>query len=141
MICTFFGHGDAPVDIRPVLKATLIELIDNEGANKFYVGNHGNFDRVAISILSELSQKRNIHYFVVLAYPPTGKDSAYLDHTVLPENIENVPPKFAINFRNKFMIENADCVITYVKHSWGGAAKYKQMAKKKNKRIIELSEK
>ena len=68
------------------------------------------------------------------------KDVDYLLYTVLPDGIETVPPRFAINYRNKFMLENADFVITYVTHSWGGAAKYKQMAEKKKKRIIELGE-
>ena len=37
------------------------------------------------------------------------------------------------------MVEAADVVVTYVRHSWGGAAKYKLLAEKKNRRIIELS--
>ena len=141
MICTFFGHSDAPETIRFALKAVLLNLIDNGGANEFYVGNHGNFDRMVIAVLSELSEIRCFRYYVVLAYPPTEKDSPYLEHTVLPDGIETVPPKFAIHFRNKFMLETADMVITYVTHSWGGAAKFKQMAEKKNKRIIELGAK
>ena len=129
MICTFFGHSDAPEAVKPALKAAIIELIEKENVTGFYVGNHGNFDRMTISILSELAKTRNIRFYVVLAYPPTEKDSDYLTHTVLPDGIETVPPRFAINYRNRFMIENADFVITYVTHSWGGAAKFKQLAK------------
>ena len=140
MICTFFGHSDAPEAVKPALKAAIIELIEKENVTGFYVGNHGNFDRMAISILSELEKTRSIRFFVVLAYQPTEKESAYLAHTVLPDGIETAPPRFTINYRNRFMLENADFVITYVTHSWGGAAKYKQMAEKKQKRIIELGE-
>ena len=140
MICTFFGHSDAPEAVKPALKAAIIELIEKENVTGFYVGNHGNFDRMTISILSELAQTRSIRFYVVLAYQPTEKDADYLTHTVLPDGIETVPPRFAINYRNRFMIENADFVITYVTHSWGGAAKFKQTAEKKQKRIIELSE-
>ena len=140
MICTFFGHSDTPETVKPTLKTAIIELIEKEHVTGFYVGNHGNFDRMAISILSELAKTRSIRFYVVLAYPPTEKDTDYLAHTVLPDGIETVPPRFAINYRNKFMLENADFVITYVTHSWGGAAKYKQMAEKKQKRIIELGE-
>ena len=140
MICTFFGHSDAPEAVKPALKAAIIELIEKENVTGFFVGNHGNFDRMTISILSELTKTRNIRFYVVLAYPPTEKDTDYLAHTVLPDGIETVPPRFAINYRNKFMLENADFVITYVTHSWGGAAKFKQMAEKKQKRIIELGE-
>ena len=140
MTCTFFDHSDAPEAVKPPLKAAIIELIEKENVTKFYVGNHGNFDRMAISILSELAKIRCIRFYVVLAYQPTEKDADYLAHTVLPDGIETVPPRFAINYRNKFMLENADFVITYVTHSWGGAAKFKQMAEKKHRRIIELGE-
>ena len=140
MICTFFGHSDTPETIKPMLKATITEVIEKENVADFYVGNHGNFDRMAISILSELAKTRSIRFYVVLAYQPTEKDVDYLAHTVLPDGIETVPPRFTINYRNRFMLENADFVITYVTHSWGGAAKFKQMAEKKHKRIIELGE-
>ncbi len=140
MICTFFGHSDTPETIKPMLKATITEVIEKENVTDFYVGNHGNFDRMAISILSELEKTRSIRFFVVLAYHPTEKETAYLAHTVLPDGIETVPPRFAINYRNKFMLENADFVITYVTHSWGGTAKFKQMAERKHKRIIKLAE-
>ena len=140
MICTFFGHSDTPETVMPALKAVIVDLIENMNVTGFYVGSHGNFDRMAISILSELAKTQSIRFYVVLAYQPTEKDADYLAHTVLPDGIEAVPPRFAINFRNRFMLENANIVITYVTHSWGGAAKFKQLAKKKQKRIIELSE-
>ena len=78
-------------------------------------------------------------FYIVLAYPPSEKESPCPDHDILPNGIENIPPRFAINYRNKSMIEAADIVVTYVKHSWGGAAKYKLLAEKKNRQIIELS--
>ena len=58
----FFGHSDAPWRIQPKLREVILDLIDNEGADEFYVGNHGNFDRMAIAVLSELSetQKKKI---------------------------------------------------------------------------------
>ena len=58
--------------------------------------------------------------------------------TILPEGIETVPPRFAISYRNKWMIEQSDYVITYVIHSWGGAAQFKELAEKKGKTVIEL---
>ena len=117
-------------------------MIDNEGANEFYVGTHGNFDRMVLAVLSELSETRAFHFYVVLAYLPAEKEKPRADHTILPdlsEKIENIPPRFAINYRNKFTVETADIVVTYVQHSWGGAAKYKLLAEKKNRQIIELS--
>lgn len=47
--------------------------------------------------------------------------------------------RFAISWRNKWMLEKADYVITYVTHTVGGSAKFKEMAIKKNKRVIEIN--
>ena len=91
------------------------------------------------SVLSELSETRAFRFYVVLAYLPEKKKKTRADHTILPDEIEDIPPRFAIHYRNKFMLEAADIVVTYVKHSWGGAAKYKLLAEKKNRRIIEIS--
>ena len=38
------------------------------------------------------------------------------------------------------MIRESDVVITYITHSWGGAAQFVEMAKKKRKRIINVAE-
>ena len=94
---------------------------------------------MVLAVLSELSETRAFRFYVVHAYLPTEKESPCAEHDILPDGIENIPPRFAINYRNKFMIEVADIVVTYVKHSRGGAAKYKQLAEKKNRQIIELS--
>ena len=62
----FFGHSDAPWRIQPKLREVILDLIDNEGADEFYVGNHGNFDRMAIAVLSELSETRAFRFYIVL---------------------------------------------------------------------------
>ncbi len=38
------------------------------------------------------------------------------------------------------MLKKADCIITYVRFSVGGAAKYKALAEKKQKIVINLAE-
>ena len=141
MTVTFFGHKDTPKNIEPTLKATLVDLIENHGADVFYVGNNGNFDTMARRQLEALSQTYPITYSVVLAYIPTKK-SEYdsFTNTLLPEGIETVPKRFAISYRNKWMIQQADVVVTYVTHSFGGAAQFKAMAERQGKTVIELSE-
>ena len=60
--------------------------------------------------------------------------------TILPEGIETVIKRFAINYRNKWMIEQSDFVVTYVVHDGGsGAAQFKKLAERKGKTVIELS--
>ena len=140
MVCTFFGHKDTPKEIEPILRSTLIDLIENKNANVFYIGNNGSFDNMVRRQLEELSQTYPITYSVVLAYLPTKK-SEYDDttNTIYPEGLETIPKRFAISYRNKWMIEQADIVVTYVTHSFGGAWQFKGMAEKQDKTVIELS--
>ena len=96
---------------------------------------------MARSALAEFEQTHRISYEIVLAYLPQQEDLLCdTDHTLLPEGIETVPPRFAIEYRNKWMIDHSDIVVTYVRRSFGGAAKFKNSAKKKNKKVIELTE-
>lgn len=140
MICTFFGHSHCPDSIKPILKEKLIELIVEKGLNKFYVGNHGYFDYIVRTTLSELKKEYpQIEYYVVLAYLENRKDD-YRDYynTILPEGIENVPYRYAICYRNEWMIKQADFVIAYVRHPSGGAAKYRDIAEHRKKVVIDL---
>ena len=141
MTVTFFGHKDTPKEIEPTLRMTLVDLIENHNATEFFVGNNGNFDTMVRRQLEELSQTYPITYSVVLAYLPTKKNE-YDDYTntILPEGIETAPKRFAISYRNKWMVEQADIVLTYVTHSFGGAAQFKEMAERQGKTVIELSE-
>lgn len=60
-----------------------------------------------------------------------------VDASIYPP-IENTPPKFAILKRNEWMMRNADMVIAYVKHDYGGAYKSLQIAKREKKKIINI---
>ncbi len=141
MTVTFFGHKDTPKEIEPTLRTTLVDLIENHGATEFYVGNNGNFDTMVRRQLENLSQTYPITYNIVLAYIPTKK-SEYdsFTNTLLPEGIETIPKRFAISYRNKWMIQQSDIVVTYVTHTYGGAAQFKAMAERQGKTVIELSE-
>lgn len=139
MICTFFGHRDAPNKIEPTLRSALVDMIENYGVDKFYVGNNGNFDALVLKQLRDLSKIYSITFYVVLAYmPEDNNDDNSCRNTILPEGVEMVPRKFAINYRNKWMINNSDVVITYVRYPSSGAAKFKAMAEKKNKIVVSL---
>jgi len=139
--CTFFGHADAPIEARHVLEGIVRDLIENKGVSVFYIGRHGSFDIGANLLLDRLQREEypHIEHFLVLSYLPTKK-SEYdrYDHSLLPDGIETVPPKFAILYRNQWMIEHSDYVLTYVTHGWGGAAKAKRLAERKKKVVINL---
>lgn len=59
--------------------------------------------------------------------------------TIIYPPIEDKPLKFAISYRNRYMMEKADIVIAYVTHSWGGAYQSYQHAKRKGKIIFNLA--
>lgn len=142
MVCTFFGHRNCPKEIEPLLRSLLTNLIEHNAVNKFYVGNQGGFDLMVQKILKELAQLYPITYDVVLAYVP-GKRFEFEDNnpdnSLLPEGIETVPPRFAITWRNKWMLKQADYVITYVQSSYGGAAHFKEFAERQNKIVINIA--
>ena len=140
MFCTFFGHKDTPKEIEPTLRSTLIDLIENKNVTVFYVGNNGSFDTMVRHQLEDLSKTYPITYSVVLAYLPTEKNKYdNLTNTIYPEGLETVPKRFAISRRNKWMIQQSDVVVTYVTHTFGGAAQFKELAERQSKDVVELS--
>lgn len=142
--CTFFGHRDCPSSIKPKLREVLIDLIEKHYVDMFYVGNKGAFDRLVRSVLRELVQEYpQVNYTVVLERLPGKQSEDYpedFSDTMLPEGIEEVPPRFAIVWRNKWMLRQSDYVVTYVTHSWGGAAQFVEMATRQKKTVINLAE-
>ena len=139
--CTFFGHRDAPREVAPILRAVLAELIE-QGVTRFYVGNQGGFDRMVNADLVRLrEQYPHICHVMVLAYLPKEKNGqAEYENTIYPDGLELVPPKFAIDKRNRWMLDRADVVITYVTAPFGGAAKFKALAEKQGRMVREISE-
>ncbi len=144
MTVTFFGHRDAPSSIYELIKKTIKDFIENNNAGNFYVGNHGNFDSMVLRALRELQIiYPNIIYAVVIAYMPKEDNCSVLNPiiTLLPDGIEKTPPRYAITKRNNWMIEKSDIVLTYVKHSFGGAATFAALATKKGKNVINIFDK
>ena len=138
MTCIFFGHKDTPYEVKDKLRETIVKLIEKQDVTNFYVGNHGNFDRMVLSVLKELSNLYpQIRYSVVLAYLTQHGEEDF-SNTVYPEGIESVPKRFAIDFRNKWMVQQADIVVAYVRRFIGGAAKFTEMAKKRGKEVINI---
>ena len=139
LICTFFGHRDCPDTIRTKLREVLVELIANHGVEMFYVGNQGRFDTIVSGVLRDLKKEYpNIDYAVLLAYMPCRQNEDEDSDTMLPEGIEFVHPRYAISWRNSWMLQQSDYVVTYITHSWGGAAKFADKAKKQGKRVINI---
>ncbi len=139
MTYAFFGHSDTPQSATQKLKIEIEKAIE-QGADRFLVGNNGNFDTAVHIILSELKKEHpHIKYNTVLAFMPSGEMPEYFSDTILPNGIESVPKRFAIDFRNKWMVNKCDGVICYINRSYGGAYKHVNLAHKKGKAVINIA--
>ena len=137
-VCCFAGHANIcnQDKIKEKLKKEIINLIENYGVTEFYNGGKGDFDWLCAQCVDKL---RNDYPFIksylILAYMPKEMDKnendlALFDSTLYP-SIEKTPRRFAIVKQNEWMINNADFLIAYVDHSWGGAYKTFEYAKRK----------
>ena len=139
--CTFFGHRRCSQSISNEVKACIVDLIKNKGVDLFYVGNNGAFDCLVRDILMELESVYDIKYYVVLAYMP-GKSEPFSNFdwriSLYPDGLEKVPPKFAIDWRNKWMLKQSEFVVVFIEKFPSNALKYAEMAAKKGKKIISL---
>ena len=143
-VCTFFVHADSPTNIKKEIQKVIEDLILQKGVNTFYVGTNGNFDRMVQSVLIDLKkQYPNLECCTVLAYIPGIKPEFDIGYEKLeslyPDGLEKVPKRFAIDWRNKWMVQQSDYVISYVRHSFGGAAKYMEHKKRKKKIVYNLA--
>ena len=134
---TFCGHGELGdrEEVWAWLQAVLTQLIE-QGERQFYLGGYGAFDRLAAEALRlQKESYPDIEQVLVLAYLNSKRNLRGYDATIYPP-LETVPPRFAISKRNQWMVEQADIVVAYVTHDWGGAAETLRHARRKKKEIF-----
>jgi len=111
-----------------------------------YLGGYGDFDKICARACRELKQEYDgLELVYVTPYISLSgqakiremQSCGLCDASIYPP-IENVPLRFAISKRNEWMMTNADIVIAYISHNYGGAYKSLQVAKRKKKKIINV---
>lgn len=145
---TFIGHAKMHYtqDVEDLLMDVLEELIEGEKVT-FYMGINGNFDALAKKCCLQYKKKhKNAKLFFVTPY----LDEAYFknldtaikdfDEIIYP-NLENVPKRYAICARNKYMINQSEILIAFASYVFGNAHKYIYYALSKRKECINLGEK
>ena len=139
-ICCFFGHRDAPEELLPSLVSLLEELTEQQGITVFWVGGHGQFDRLAAEAVCRLRERfPRIRLELVAAYPYAAeKPPRMADRAFLPEGLAQAPPKAAIVRRNRWMAQHADVVVTYLRRDTGVAYRAVCEARRWGKRIVPL---
>ena len=144
MIVSFCGHSDfcESVDIKKKLLSIFCKHLNGKQID-FYLGGYGAFDLYVAKVCKEYQNiNRNVKIYFVTPYMSAEylkkKNNSLYDGIVVPDNVENYIPKFAIEKRNKWVVEKSDFIIAYVKYSWGGAYKTLNYAKIKNKKYVNL---
>lgn len=143
-VCCFFGHRIVANEIRNMLFNEIERLIVDYNVCRFYVGNQGEYDKIVRSVLKEIKKNYEyIQYSVVLAYLDSKNqdDIDYYEETEYPDGLEAVPKRFAISWRNKWMVDRSQFCIAYVTDNFGGAAKFVELARKKKLVVINIAEK
>ena len=146
MIITFCGHSSfiGTVEIKDKMMNILEEKVGNNPA-EFLLGGYGDFDSFAYSCCKEY-QKAHPQVKLIFVTPYITESyqrnhledkNNFYDEIIYPE-IEKAPLKFAISYRNKWMVEKSDLVIAYVKNTYGGAYQTYKHAQRKEKEIINL---
>ena len=88
--------------------------------------------------VNDIPGLRNVPHW--LMHAQADEDMMGFSDTIFPEGLETVPPRFAISKRNDWMLKQADFVVTYIAHGWGGAVQYAEKAQRQGKRVLNLAE-
>ncbi len=138
---TFCGHSDyiPSVEDEQKILSLLSEKIGDQDA-ELLIGGYGAFDAFAEKCGKKYQQAHpNTRLIFVTPYLQiTGGADDHYDAIVYPP-LENIPPRFAILKRNEWMVKQAELVIAYVRHKWGGAYKTYEHAEKMRKEIFNLA--
>lgn len=147
MIVTFCGH--AQFLKTKECEQKLLTFLENKVGDcsaEMYLGGYGGFDSFAYDCCK---QYKKTHTGVSLAFVTPYLTVEYqrnhlefqkarYDFIIYPE-IESKPKRFAITYRNRYMVDMADIVIAYVAHKYGGAYSTYKYAKRKGKEIFNLA--
>lgn len=136
---TFIGHNECFGLSAEKLKNTIRELI-KKGVTDFLSGGQGGFDRLCGRCVYELKKEfpHINNYLVIPDLSFNVYDKELFDSIIYPDGFEKYNFKSAIPARNRYMVDNSGYAICFVTHSWGGAAKTYERAKKKKLKIINL---
>ena len=146
MVIAFCGHAQFPRlnEYEDKMLSLLEELVGDNRAD-FYLGGYGDFDHFAYACCKKYKETHpKVSLIFIAPYMTVEYQRNHLkfqkdryDEIIYPD-IENKPLKFAIVYRNQWMVENADCLVCGIMRSWGGAYKTYQYAKRKGKTVFNI---
>ena len=146
MIVTFCGHSSfcKTEEYEKKLLSFLEERVGNRSA-EIYLGEYGGFDSFAYDCCKKYKKNHpNVSLVFVTPYMTLEYQKNHLEYqktrfdSIIYPEIEDRPLRFAISYRNKYMVEKADLVIAFVSNSHGGAYATYKHAKRCGKEIFNL---
>ena len=150
MIVTFAGHSqiqDCEALAEKLMQALQKSVPQNEKVS-FYCGGYGEFDALCARVCRAF-RKSHPRCEVVLITPYITEaeqkklkdlQEKHLYDAIVYPPLESVPLRYAISRRNEWMANEADLLICYISHTFGGAYKTVKFAQRKKKKIIHLAE-
>ena len=144
------GHNTPP-GLKEKIKEQVINLIENEGVDTFFVGEIGGYEKDAYDVVLEV-QKEYPQISVILIISKMTElnefgidESDYVAHRrdfddfILPDKCATGYKKLCVVYRNRFIIESVDFIIAYNQRQ-GRAYEFCKAAKGKGVKVIELAE-
>ena len=147
MIVAFCGHSQyvrCNEDEKMILD--FLEKRIGDCDCEFFLGEYGDFDHFAYECAKKYQRTHpNAKLVKITPYIPARlkHDSIYQDNNrfdmILYPDLETVPPRFAIVHRNRWIVKQADMIISYITHRYGGAYTMYRYAKGMKKEIFNIA--
>lgn len=148
--CAFAGHREVyQSGIEKRLDAEIEKMLQNDDEFLFLNGGMGQFDNMGASAV-RMAKRRHpekcITLALVLPYLSNrlNRDKEYYrlyyDQIMIPDELDTIHYKAAIQCRNRWMADRSDIVIAYVCRDFGGALTTVKYAQRQGKLVINLAD-
>ncbi len=148
-VCTFAGHRQVfESKIEEKIRNALESLVEMGSRLMFLNGGMGQFDALCASAVRSLKKRhpeKEIQLCLVIPYlsDKINAEKSFLqavyDEILMPEGLEYAHYKAAISKRNRWMVDQADCLISYIIRQYGGAYQTYRYAQRKSIPIINVA--
>ena len=149
MIIMFLGHSKIHSSklLYEKIKNAILKNVKRDEEILFYCGHEGDFDFLSAKACRAVSHAYEDCEVVLITPYSEGKEAenkisvqSGFHETVIYPPLENMPYRIAIYKRNKWMIGQAELIISYVTHPTDRSYKYLEYAKKIGKQVINLAD-
>ena len=145
MIVTFCGHSRfAKAEKYEEQLLSFLEDAVGDRPVEFFLGGYGAFDDFAYFCCKKYQTTHpNAKLTFItpyLSHKNNLKEKAMQYDAIVYPEIEGAPLRYAICYRNRWMVEKADLVIGFINHKSGGAYQTYQHAISKNKTIFNIAD-